>query len=131
MRILILTALVAATTLTAVPATAQEPRGRAPRRTADEVVYIHHVRPVRRHDPRYDDPRSNLRAHRDDGYYDDGYYYDDRDPRNQDPRSDLRSRRGGRYTADDLRRDQRADLRDRHDAPREDAEEDAPDDSEG
>ena len=119
MRNPILTAALVATLAGAFPATAQSPRRRPPRNDGDVAIYVH---PVRRHDPRDDDPRSNLRAPR--ALVDD-YGYDD--PRDEDPRSDLRGlRRGRTYTADDLRREQRADLRDRRYAPRDEAEEDDP-----
>jgi hypothetical protein len=119
MRTPFLTAALVATMAGAFPATAQAPRRRPLRDDGNVVIYVH---PVRRHDPRDDDPRSDLRAPR--ALVDD-YGYDD--PRDQDPRSNLRARRrSSTYTADDLRRDQRADLRDRRYAPRDEAEEDDP-----
>jgi hypothetical protein len=119
MRNPILTAALVATLAGAFPATAQTPRSRPSRDDGDVVIYVH---PVRRYDPGDDDPRGDLRAPR--ALVDDYGYYD---PRDEDPRSDLRARRRGRtYTADDLRRDQRTDLRDRRYAPREEAEEDDP-----
>jgi hypothetical protein len=119
MRTPILTAALVATLAGAFPATSQAPQVRSSLDDGDIVIHVH---PVRRHDPRDDDPRRDLRAPR--ALVDD-YGYDD--PRDEDPRSDLRTRRRGRtYTADDLRRDQRADLRDRRYAPRDEAEEDDP-----
>ena len=72
-------------------------------RDGDTILVLH---PLRAHTLADDDPHGDLHAHR-------GGYLD-HDIRDDDPRADLRARHSDRrYTADDLRRDRRAALRDR------------------
>lgn len=72
-------------------------------RDGDTIIILH---PLRAHTLTDDNPRGDLHAHRGD--------YLDHDSRDDDPRADLRARHGDRHdTADDLRRDRRAALRDR------------------